>query len=286
MLTVLDTMRNGKQYDGASEKFGITLNGADYIVKFSSKGLTTQLYSEHVGSRFIRLLGVPCHKTLLGTYNNRMCVLLEDFTSPMIRLRTFHHAMQSSGGYEPGYVVYTLDNILSLIEQSTHMSGVERAAIRQQFCNVVICDALLGNTDRHWGNWGYLVENGHYKPAPIYDNELSLYADLGMKILDYKRDPYAFLESCTCRRPSSAIRDDKGKRVLYGNLLNDSRIQTELLNRLSLESVRSAITEAVREVPPMFQEFYIQYVVLRYLRLFEKLDYKEAIKHAVVATKN
>lgn len=35
-FVVVDEMRNRKSYDGATEKFGITVDNEDYIVKFSS----------------------------------------------------------------------------------------------------------------------------------------------------------------------------------------------------------------------------------------------------------
>ena len=30
-------------------------------------------------------------------------------------------------------------------------------------------DYLIGNTDRHWGNWGLLVDNQSSKPVRLYD---------------------------------------------------------------------------------------------------------------------
>lgn len=32
-----------------------------------------------------------------------------------------------------------------------------------------ILDYLVGNTDRHWGNWGLLVDNQDNKPVRLYD---------------------------------------------------------------------------------------------------------------------
>ncbi len=32
-----------------------------------------------------------------------------------------------------------------------------------------ILDYLVGNTDRHWGNWGFLMDNCTYKPVRLYD---------------------------------------------------------------------------------------------------------------------
>lgn len=46
------------------------------------------------------------------------------------------------------------------------------------FADMMIFDALICNTDRHFGNFGLLVDNATNKPielAPIFDNGLSLF---------------------------------------------------------------------------------------------------------------
>ena len=48
-----------------------------------------------------------------------------------------------------------------------------------------ICDAILGNRDRHAGNWGYLKFSSGYLPAPIYDNGGSLFPNFDSKINEY-----------------------------------------------------------------------------------------------------
>ena len=32
---------------------------------------------------------------------------------------------------------------------------------RYSYCMMNIIDYLIGNTDRHWGNWGFLVDNNN-----------------------------------------------------------------------------------------------------------------------------
>ncbi len=39
-------------------------------------------------------------------------------------------------------------------------------------------DALLGNFDRHGGNWGFIKEKNSYLPAPIFDNGSCLFPNL------------------------------------------------------------------------------------------------------------
>ena len=39
---------------------------------------------------------------------------------------------------------------------------------RRGFCMMNIIDYLVGNTDRHWGNWGFLVDNKTNKPLRLF----------------------------------------------------------------------------------------------------------------------
>lgn len=62
---VRDNFKNSKIYDGNTLKFGITVDGEDFIVK-SGKNSITSIYSEYVASRFIKELGIPVHDVWIG----------------------------------------------------------------------------------------------------------------------------------------------------------------------------------------------------------------------------
>lgn len=280
-FVVTDEMRNRKSYDGAAEKFGITVGHENYIVKFSSSGLASELYSEHVGSRFIRNLGIPCHETALGYYGERMVVILKDFISGGYALRTFKHAIQSGGDLELVYSSYTIPTIVSLINNSANMSYPAKKAITDRFWAMLVCDAILGNDDRHWGNWGYLVGADGYHPAPIYDNARCLYYDIGGGVEDYLRDPFSFLESRARMHPSSQLRsaNSDSKRLNYHALFGDPRVRacaSVLLSGLSLHRVRRAITAACDSVPASYRDFYTRLACVMYLMIIERMDMKEA----------
>ncbi len=56
---------------------------------------------------------------------------------------------------------------------------------KKKFWDMFIIDALIGNTDRHNGNWGFLVntEMNEIKFSPIYDCGSCLNQCLKMKNL-------------------------------------------------------------------------------------------------------
>lgn len=59
-FVVTDNMRNIKTYDGNTYKFGISIDGEDFIVKLA-KDSVSSIYSEYLASRFIQGIGINAH---------------------------------------------------------------------------------------------------------------------------------------------------------------------------------------------------------------------------------
>lgn len=57
---------------------------------------------------------------------------------------------------------------MEVIEESKMINTRETI---EKFWDMFVIDALIGNTDRHNGNWGFLLdlESGKVKFVPIYD---------------------------------------------------------------------------------------------------------------------
>jgi hypothetical protein len=50
----------------------------------------------------------------------------------------------------------------------------DKAGVIGKFWDMFVVDALIGNGDRHYGNWGLLEKDGNLRFAPIYDCGSSL----------------------------------------------------------------------------------------------------------------
>ena len=50
--------------------------------------------------------------------------------------------------------------------------GADEAAVRKSMSQMIVCDALLANSDRHWRNFGIIrnVDTLEIKPAPLFDS--------------------------------------------------------------------------------------------------------------------
>lgn len=297
-FNVEDSMINNKKYDGKTKKFGITVGSQDYIVKFMKDGAITSLYSEHLASRFIRNIGIPCHETWLGYYNKTPVVIMKDFTNKKVILRSYKSTGESSEDTSITDKKYTHDDVLHMINQHTKMSDFNKQRAKIQFWQMFICDAILGNRDRHPGNWGYLVHKGEtsYTPAPLYDNGASLFPDLNKRIKEYAialktNKEYKFIENRAEKFPASLFMMERNngeiKRTNYYEILSDLRINKllahevrEIREKVGFNQIYESIFREVSEVRHFmkyeYRRFYIVIVCVRYLHIIERKSIKDS----------
>lgn len=113
----LNTLKNNKYYDGNTEKFGITYNNKDFIVKFPKSAMDSSVFSEYVSSNFINNMRFSAHNTYLTKYEEETVVILEGFTTSAYKLRSSKDTDQSSEDTDISTKGYTYDDILYLIER-------------------------------------------------------------------------------------------------------------------------------------------------------------------------
>lgn len=121
---------------------------------------------------------MPVQETLLGLYRKgekeKIVVACRDFTSPGIVLQDFASLKNtiidsSHNGYGT-----ELSEVLSTIEEQQALDPV---LLLERFWDMFIVDALIGNWDRHNGNWGFLydTQTDQMMLAPVYDCGSCLY---------------------------------------------------------------------------------------------------------------
>lgn len=170
-FTVTDSMYNDKDYNGSESKFGITVSGKDYIVKFQKKDWLN-VYSEVIASNFIRAAGWKSHETYLAKYVNSDVAVCKDFTNEVGKLKSLSSLSSSSIDTDPvNHAYYFRDVIYEL--SKVHDLDIKEAT--HDFWMMYLFDTILGNTDRHAGNWGICFKDGVYKISPIYDNGATLF---------------------------------------------------------------------------------------------------------------
>jgi len=83
-----------------------------------------------------------------------------------------------------------------------------------------VVDALIGNKDRHLGNWGLLEKNGELRFAPVYDCGSSLSALLNdIKMQNIMSDPTIFKSQ---EFNLASVYSINGKRIFYHEIFKKS----------------------------------------------------------------
>ena len=168
--------KNDKYYAGSEEKIGITIDNADYIIKFqkrSETGLLNNTFCEYIGCHIFSMLGMNVQKTYLGTFHGRSIVLLEDFIKENQQFVPFNEVGDSSLENDRETYQYSYTDIMRMLEENTKLTEVLQTI--SQFWRMYIIDALIGNFDRHGANWGFIKEKNRYTLAPVFDNGSCLF---------------------------------------------------------------------------------------------------------------
>ena len=181
-----NTMRDYSMYEktpvmfsGAERKFEIIIEGHRYIVKFqknSEVGLTFNHVSEYLGSHIFQVVGIPVQETFLGTYDGKNVVVMKNFLESEDALVAFNGVGESSLERDKELYQYTYEDITAMLQENMKSTNVTETI--ERFWDMFIVDALIGNFDRHGGNWGFIKRNNQYRIAPVYDNGSSLYPKL------------------------------------------------------------------------------------------------------------
>ena len=170
----------GRAYNGANgKKVAVSFEDAVWILKFppsaadkpNELSYSNSCVSEHLGSTVFRMLGVLAQETRLGTHVNgrtKVVCACRDFTIPGKRFYDFCSIKNTVIDSEAGGHGTELSDVLTTIDLQQFVDPV---LVRRRFWDMFVVDALLGNFDRHNGNWGFLVDErtSLAELAPVFD---------------------------------------------------------------------------------------------------------------------
>ena len=286
IIDVSSLNRNNKVYNGSLKKFGVTKDEYDYIVKLP-KGNDLSVFSEYISSKVFSLLCVPCQTVYLGLLNGEYVSVIEDFTFGTLSLHSFDELFQDYEDVLNRCIDYSYEDILCVIEESGKFSRKGIVDVKIFVADMLICDAILGNSDRHRNNWGFFEKRNGYISAPIYDNDRALFPNILKDIDDYitisSRGHY--LEDKVFSRPYSSI------SLIFSNnyyeMFSYTHMDDILVQRIEMSKecigYEWLFNEMVRicydiPVPRYVKRFYIEIVVLRYMCIILKMDFVSSYK--------
>lgn len=175
--------------------------------------------SEYLGSHIFQLAGIPAQDTLLGTYRvdgkEKIVVACKDFTETGLVLQDFTSMKNTVLNSDSNGTGTELSDILDTIETQ---NMIDPDKLMQHFWDMFIVDALIGNWDRHNGNWGFLYNTikDEVQIAPIFDCGSCLFPQADETVMRSVLEDPAEKELRVFERPLSAIRQNGQKINYYG----------------------------------------------------------------------
>jgi hypothetical protein len=264
---------------GSEKKTTLLYNGEVYMLKFpdpirqknNALSYMNNQFSEHIGCRVFSACGFLAQETVLGTYTdksgkNKIVVGCKDFTQDGSTLYEFSKLANAVVAVDEK-ITATIENVRLVIRETDLIR--DKAGVVARFWDMFVVDALLGNHDRHFDNWGLLSKNGDLSFAPIYDCGSTLGALLSdermMSLLDN------LTEFDNVEYNANSCYTLGGKRIFYHEIfkappdeLSEAIVRT--VRKIDMEQIKGIVldTEGISDTR---KEYLIKSLTVRYDRI-------------------
>ena len=271
MIDFTELPVRNKTYAGANgSKISVMYDGELYMLKFPAipslnkdMSYTNGCVSEYLGCHIFESVGIPVQSTILGTYNKngkqKVVVACKDFTVGGLVLQDFASLKNTIiDSVHNGYGT-ELNDILKTFEEQT---AIESHVLVERFWDVFIVDALIGNWDRHNGNWGFLYNpsTDEISLAPVYDCGSCLFPQADEKVMRKVLEDPAERAFRVFEIPRSGIKID-GEKIRYFDFISSlenedcNRALKRVLPKINMEEICD-IVDKTPLISDLQKEFY------------------------------
>ena len=219
---------------------------------------------------------MDAQETLLGTYKLedgriKTVVACRDFTEDGSRFSPFLDVKNACLSTDESGAGTELSNILTALNGQ---KWVEPEKLCTFYWDMFVVDSLIGNFDRHNGNWGFLIDkNNDVRIAPVFDCGSSLYPQLPIR--DYQRilNDRDEINLRLYVRPDSAIHKN-GRRLPYLEFLSSDEVHDctlalkRISSRINMDCVAD-IVERCEGLEDIQKEFYLTMLTERKERILD-----------------
>jgi hypothetical protein len=231
--------------------------------------------SEHIASTIANMLGVRAHETRLGVFSRnektRMVCACRDFTEGGKVFYDFCSVKNTVIDSDTNGTGTDLDDVLDTIDRQNFVDPID---LRNSFWDMFVVDALLGNFDRHNGNWGFLVDLMTHKAemAPLFDFGSCLLPQADENVMKRILTDEKELEARIYLFPQSALKKN-GVKISYVDFVRENRMGSlsrsveKIIPRIDINAINSFI-DTVPLLTDIQREFYKYYVEARFKVLF------------------
>lgn len=268
--------KSNTYYGGSEKKIGLIISGSEYMIKFQKKtefGKRNNHISEYIGSHIFEMLGFESQKTFLATYEGEQVVACKSFIEDGYQFVPFNDVGESTLDQDKEKYQYSYNDIMQMLRDNSKLTNVDETIHR--FWELFIVDALLGNFDRHGGNWGFLKKDNKYRLAPVFDNGSCLFPNMTDESeMEYIINSAEETDKRIFTFPTSQILLNK-KKSSYYEVINSLQFGecnialANIYNKVDLRIIDSFIDKDVDFISDKQKEFYKYMIKMRFEKIIK-----------------
>ncbi len=282
MIDITNYKQEINNYGGSELKATYIINGEKYMVKMPDPirkktldlGYMNNQYSEYIGCHIFESVGIPVQKTMLVKLNKdgkeKIAVACKDFLNPgeeLIEISNVSLSLSTEKKYK-----ISIEDVYEIINKMSVNYKLDENKLISNFWDMFVVDALIGNTDRHFGNWGFIKKDDSLTMAPVYDCGSSLHlllseeiqSELMKNLVEFKSKSYNL----------ASVYKMNGQKIIYHEIFKNPPVDLKetikrIVPKIDMEKIKKIIasTEGLSKTQ---KEYYFKDILLRKEEILDK----------------
>ena len=282
MIDITNYKQEINNYGGSELKATYIINGEKYMVKMPDPirkktldlGYMNNQYSEYIGCHIFESVGIPVQKTMLVKLNKdgkeKIAVACKDFLNSgeeLIEISNVSLSLSTEKKYK-----ISIEDVYEIINKMSVNYKLDENKLISNFWDMFVVDALIGNTDRHFGNWGFIKKDDIISFAPVYDCGSSLHPLLSEnEQIKLMSDSIAFKNSSY---NIASVYTMNNKKIFYHEIFKNPPVDLKeaikrIVPKIDMEKIKGIIgsTEGLSKTQ---KEYYFKDILLRKEEILDK----------------
>lgn len=282
MIDITNYKQEINNYGGSELKATYIINGEKYMVKMPDPirkktldlGYMNNQYSEYIGCHIFESVGIPVQKTMLVKLNKdgkeKIAVACKDFLNSgeeLIEISKVSLSLSTEKKYK-----ISIEDVYEIINKMSVNYKLDENKLISNFWDMFVVDALIGNTDRHFGNWGFIKKDDIISFAPVYDCGSSLHPLLSEnEQIKLMSDSIAFKNSSY---NIASVYTMNNKKIFYHEIFKNPPVDLKeaikrIVPKIDMKKIKEIIasTEGLSKTQ---KEYYFKDILLRKEEILDK----------------
>ena len=282
MIDITNYKQEINNYGGSELKATYIINGEKYMVKMPDPirkktldlGYMNNQYSEYIGCHIFESVGIPVQKTMLVKLNKdgkeKIAVACKDFLNSgeeLIEISNVSLSLSTEKKYK-----ISIEDVYEIINKMSVNYKLDENKLISNFWDMFVVDALIGNTDRHFGNWGFIKKDDIISFAPVYDCGSSLHPLLSEnEQIKLMSDSIAFKNSSY---NIASVYTMNNKKIFYHEIFKNPPVDLKeaikrIVPKIDMKKIKEIIasTEGLSKTK---KEYYFKDILLRKEEILDK----------------